>query len=73
MFCLLGPDMSKMARMLAEGLLLGEEKTPITYEQAYQLDVGFARVLTEAVSEVNRKSEGNRDSPGVRELHLSFV
>lgn len=44
---------SKMARYLSECLLLGEEKTPITYEQAYRLDVSFARVLTDAVGEVN--------------------
>lgn len=55
---LLGADndeRSKSARFLSECILLGEgnKRTPMTYEQAYQLEISLARVLIDAVNEVN--------------------
>lgn len=44
---------SRMAAFLADSILLGEEKEPMTYEDAFQLDVSLGNVLIAAVHEVN--------------------
>lgn len=46
-------DRSRSARMIATAILLGEDKEPISYEDAYRLDVGLATKLIEAFNEVN--------------------
>lgn len=39
--------------MIAAAVLLGEERTPLTLDQAARLDVSLAGKLIEAVNEVN--------------------
>lgn len=46
-------DKSKFARMIATAILLGENKEPISYDDAYRLDVGLATKLIEAFNSVN--------------------
>lgn len=47
-------DRSRMARVLCETIKLGDKAADsLTYEDAYQLDASFARVLLDAVNEVN--------------------
>lgn len=47
-------DRSRMARVLCESVKLGDEgKDSLSYEDAYQLNPSFARVLLDAVNEVN--------------------
>lgn len=44
---------SRFARMIATAILLGEDKEPISYEDALRLDVGLAMKLIEALNVVN--------------------
>lgn len=48
-------DRSKMAEFLASSILIGEgeELTGMTYTDAFQLEIGLAGVLIDAVNEVN--------------------
>lgn len=47
-------DRSKSAAYIAESIALGEHgKDKLTYEDAYQLEPSLARVLIEALNEVN--------------------
>lgn len=46
-------DRSRSARMIAAAVLLGENKEPITYDDAYRLDVSLATKLIEAFNSVN--------------------
>lgn len=48
-------DRSKSARMIAASVLLGEDREPITYEDAYRLDPTLAAKLIEAINTVNGK------------------
>lgn len=48
-------DRSKSARMIAASVLLGEDREPISYEDAYRLDVTLASKLIEAINKVNSK------------------
>ena len=52
-------DRSRSARMIAAAVLLGENKEPITYEDAYRLDVSLASKLIEAFNSVNGVQPGN--------------
>ncbi|AMO37165.1 phage tail assembly chaperone family protein, TAC [Thauera humireducens] len=52
-------DRSRSARMIAAALLLGENKEPISYEDAYRLDVSLASKLIEAFNSVNGVQPGN--------------
>ena len=52
-------ERSRMASFIADTVLLGEDgQERITYEDAYQLDAGLARVLMDAISAVNGTSAG---------------
>jgi hypothetical protein len=47
-------DRSRMARALCETVKLGDDgKEELTYKDAYQLEPSLARVLLDAVNEVN--------------------
>lgn len=46
-------DRSRSARMIAAAVLLGENKEPISYADAYALDVSLATKLIEAFNSVN--------------------
>ncbi len=46
-------ERSKIARFIAESVLLGEEKEKMTYEQAYQLEPSLGKALMDAVNKVN--------------------
>lgn len=52
-------DRSRSARMIAAALLLGENKEPISYDDAYRLDVSLASKLIEAFNSVNGVQPGN--------------
>jgi len=52
-------DRSRSARMIAAAVLLGENKEPISYEDAYRLDVSLASKLIEAFNSVNGAQPGN--------------
>lgn len=52
-------DRSRSARMIAAAVLLGENKEPISYEDAYRLDVSLASKLIEAFNSVNGVQPGN--------------
>lgn len=52
-------DRSRSARMIAAAVLLGENKEPISYEDAYRLDVSLASKLLEAFNSVNGVQPGN--------------
>ncbi len=45
-------DRSRSARMIACAVLLGENKEPISYEDAFRLDVSLASKLIEAFNSV---------------------
>ena len=45
-----GPN---IRRMISAAILLGEDKEPITYEEAFQLEVSLAMVLIDAFNSVN--------------------
>jgi hypothetical protein len=48
------PDRSRMAAYISESVLLGDKgKERLTYEDAFQLDSGLAKVLMEAIGAVN--------------------
>ncbi len=49
-------DRSKSARMIAASVLLGEDREPISYEDAYRLDPTLASKLIEAINRINAKS-----------------
>lgn len=46
-------DRSRAARMISTAILLGDNQEPITYEDAYRLDVGLAAKLIEAFNAAN--------------------
>ena len=46
-------DRSRTAALIAASVLLNDGKEPLSYEDAYQLAPSLAKVLSEAVSEVN--------------------
>lgn len=46
----LGEDRSRSAQILSECILLGDDKQPIDYVQAYQLQPTLAMALIEAVA-----------------------
>lgn len=48
-------DRSKSARMIAASVLLGEDREPISYEDAFRLDPTLAAKLIEAINTVNSK------------------
>lgn len=48
-------DRSRSARMIAASVLLGEDREPISYDDAYRLDVALASKLIEAINKVNGK------------------
>jgi hypothetical protein len=49
-----GADNSQAARFISQSVLLGDDGSePIPYDMAYQLAPELARVLMEAISEVN--------------------
>lgn len=52
-------DRSRSARMIAAAVLLGENKEPISYDDAYRLDVSLASKLIEAFNSVNGVQPGN--------------
>lgn len=52
-------DRSRSARMIAAAVLMGEDKEPISYEDAYRLDVSLASKLIEAFNSVNGVQPGN--------------
>ena len=52
-------DRSRSARMIASAILLGENKEPISYDDAYRLDVSLASKLIEAFNSVNGAQAGN--------------
>lgn len=52
-------DRSRSARMIAAAVLLGEDKEPISYDDAYRLDVSLASKLIEAFNSVNGAQAGN--------------
>lgn len=52
-------DRSRSARMIASAILLGENKEPISYEDAYRLDVSLATKLIEAFNSVNGPATKN--------------
>lgn len=52
-------DRSRSARMIASAILLGENKEPISYDDAYRLDVSLASKLIEAFNSVNGVQPGN--------------
>jgi hypothetical protein len=48
------PERSRAAAFISESIMLGEDGSErITYEDAYQLDAGLAKVLMDAISAVN--------------------
>jgi len=48
------PERSRSAAFISESVMLGEDGSErLTYEDAYQLDAGLAKVLMEAISAVN--------------------
>lgn len=51
-------DRSRSAKMIAASLLLGNEREPISYEDAYRLDVGLAAQLIDAINKANGTSDG---------------
>ena len=51
-------DRSRSARMIACAVLLGENKEPISYEDAFRLDVSLASKLIEAFNSVNGAQAG---------------
>ena len=52
-------DRSRSARMIACAVLLGENKEPISYDDAFRLDVSLASKLIEAFNSVNGAQAGN--------------
>lgn len=54
-------DRSRSAAMIAACVLMGENKEPISYNDAYQLEVTLATKLIEAVNQVN--GTGGNQSP----------
>lgn len=52
-------DRSRSARMIASAILLGENKEPISYDDAFRLDVSLASKLIEAFNSVNGAQPGN--------------
>lgn len=46
-------DGARSARMISAAILLGEDKEPISYDDAYRLDVSLATKLIEAFNTVN--------------------
>jgi len=46
-------DRSRSARMISSAVLLGEDKEPISYDDALRLDVALATKLIEALNSVN--------------------
>lgn len=46
-------DSSRSARLISSAVLLGENKEPITYDDALRLDVSLATKLIEALNVVN--------------------
>lgn len=52
-------DRSRSARMIAAAVLLGENKEPISYDDAYRLDVSLATKLIEAFNSVNGNAPKN--------------
>jgi hypothetical protein len=48
------PDRSRAATFISESILLGDDGSErISYEDAFQLDAGLARVLVDAINTVN--------------------
>lgn len=46
-------DGSRSARIISTAIRLGEEQEPISYEDAFQLDMGLATKLIDAFNSVN--------------------
>lgn len=49
-----GAAEGRSARLIAAAILLGEDREPITFEDACRLDVSLASKLVEAFNEVNQ-------------------
>ena len=48
------PERSRAAAFISESIMLGDDGSErITYEDAFQLDAGLAKVLMDAISTVN--------------------
>lgn len=53
------PERSRAALFISESILLGEDGSEhISYEDAFQLDAGLAKVLMDAISTVNGTGGG---------------
>lgn len=46
-------DRSRSARLISSAVLLGEDKEPISYDDALRLDVSLAAKLIEALNSIN--------------------
>ncbi|TVO53159.1 phage tail assembly chaperone family protein, TAC [Denitromonas halophila] len=55
-------DRSRSAKMIAASILLGPDQEPISYDDAYRLDVSLATKLIEAINTANG-TPGGSDLP----------
>lgn len=53
-------EKSRSARMISACVLMGEDKEPLSYRDAYDLEVTLATELINAINRINGTGEGDR-------------